>query len=85
MIAQLEIANKLYRCRDTISRFYREEFHEKILPYQKIILAHSKKHDVDTLTAVMEICEMDEIKNEGMVTVLFMAAAVELIEPSNKE
>lgn len=83
MIKQLEIAAKLYRCRDTAKGFYREEYLDKIEPYKECIKKYCAKSGKDTLLGVMEICEIDEIKAKGgFPIIMFMAAAVELIEPS---
>lgn len=81
MEQQIKLAAKLYRCRDTAKRFFKEEFKEKILPYQQVISGIAKEKNIGELEAMMKICEDDVIKNNGWALVLLMAAAVELIEP----
>lgn len=83
MEKQIKIAAKLYQCRDTAKRFYRDEFKDKIEPYKECIRKYMVNGGKDELLSVMEICEIDEIKEKGgFAIVMFMAAATELIEPS---
>ena len=82
MEKQIKIAEKLYKCRDTAKRFFRDEYPEKLRTYKNIIEAHQKKFSIDVLPSVYEICSWESVRDDGMMTILFMAAAVELIEPS---
>ena len=82
MEQQIKMAAKLYRCRDTAKRFFKDEFEEKIFPYKKIISDVAKDKKIGELEAMMQICDDDVIKNNGWALMLLMAAAVELIEPS---
>jgi len=83
MEKQIKIAAKLYQCRDTAKRFYRDEFKDKIEPYKECIRKYMVNSGKDELLSVMEICEIDEIKDKGgFAIIMFMAAATELIEPS---
>lgn len=81
---QIKAAAKLYECRDTAKRFFKEEFYERIKPYQHLIQAVQKRQDKEVLPAMME-CIKISTGDEGMKMMMFMAAAVELIEPSNPE
>lgn len=83
MKKQIKIAAKLYQCRDTAKRFYKDEFKYKVEPYKECIRKYMDKSDKDELLSVMEICEVDEMKEKGFAIIMFMAAAIELIEPSN--
>jgi len=83
MEKQIKIAAKLYQCRDTAKRFYKDEFKDKIEPYKECIRKYMMNSGKDELLSVMEICEIDEIKEKGgFAIIMFMAAATELIEPS---
>lgn len=82
MEQQIKMAAKLYRCRDTAKRFFGEEFKEKIQPYKKIIADVAKDKNIGELEAMMKICDIDVIKNNGWTLILLMAAAVEMVEPS---
>lgn len=83
MEKQIKIAAKLYQCRDAAKRFYRDEFKDKIEPYKECIKKYMEQNSKNELLSVMEICEVDEIKQKGGFTIImFMAAATEMIEPS---
>jgi len=82
MEKQIKIAAKLYECRDTAKRFFREDYSEKLRTYKNVIEGHQKKFNLDVLPSVYEICSLESVRDDGMMTMLFMAAAVELIEPS---
>lgn len=83
MEKHIKMAAKLYRCRDTAKRFFKEEFKEKILPYQKVISGIAKQNNIGELDAMLKLCEDDVINTNGWALVLIMAATVEMIEPSN--
>lgn len=78
----MKLAAKLYQCRDTAKRFFRDEYEAKLKPYRNIIDAHQKKFNLEVLPSVLELCSFESVRDNGMATMLFMAAAVEMIEPS---
>lgn len=79
---RIKLAAKLYNCRDAAKRFYKDKYDEKLKPYKNIIEAHKKKFNLEILPSVLELCSFENVRDNGMATMLFMAAAVELIEPS---
>jgi len=78
----IKISAKLYQCRDTARRFFREEYKEKIEPYIGLIKTVSRENNIDTLNAVIKIALLDSMQDNGMAQMLLFAAAVEIIEPS---
>lgn len=82
MKEQIKIAAKLYDCHETAKKLYKSEFPEKIKFYKEVIQGYMAKHNVDEMKAVIAICEFDSVKGQGIAIMLFMAAVVELIEPS---
>lgn len=84
MIQYLEIAQKLEKCRDTAKRFFKEEFPEKIKPYDEIIRGVMEAKKIDIIPALLEISETETYQSDGMVQMMFMAATVELIESKDK-
>jgi uncharacterized membrane protein len=82
MEQQVKLAEKLYQCRDTAKRFFRDEYEAKLKPYKNIIEAHQKKFNLDVLPSVLELCSFESVRGNGMATMLFMAAAVEMVELS---
>jgi len=82
MEQQVKLAAKLYQFIDTANRFFRDEYEAKLKPYKNIIEAHQKKFNLDVLPSVLELCSFESVRDNGMATMLFMAAAVEMVEPS---
>lgn len=82
MRQQIEVAAKMYKCQTTAQKFFKEEYQAKIKPYQNIIQAHQKKFNLEVLPSVLELCSFESVRDNGMAVMLFMAAAVELIETS---
>lgn len=80
MEQQIKMAAKLYQCRDTAKRFFKDEFKAKIEPYKQIIIKFNKAKGTDTLESVIEIAQ-NHI-TDGMGQMMLFAAAVEMIEPS---
>jgi hypothetical protein len=76
------ITAKLYNCRDTCKRFLRNEFYERIQPYQTVIKKVMEANKVNELQALMTISETKAYNENGMGQMLFISAAVELMEPS---
>lgn len=84
MEKQIKIAAKLYECRDTAKRFLREEYAERLKPYIAIIKAVMKANQLDELEAILKISKTETYQEDGMRQMLFLAAAVELMEPSEE-
>ena len=79
---KVQIAANLYECRDTAKRFFREEYRSKLEPYKLIIQAVMKANNVDEMSALLLISKTETYQEEPMRQILFMAAVVELVEPS---
>jgi len=84
MEKEIKIAAKLYECRDTAKRFFREEYAERLKPYIHIIKEVMKANQLDELEAILRISKTETYQEDGMVQLLFMAAAVEMMEPSEE-
>jgi len=82
MIKEIKIAARLYEIRDTAKRFFKEEFKSKLEPYTALILVHMKKSGKDELCAAMDLLQLESVQGNGMAQMLFIAAVVEMIEPS---
>ena len=80
MEKEIKITAKLYECRDVAKRFFRDKYDEKLIPYKNAIQAVQQNFDLEVLPSVMKICSFEIVRDNGMATMLFMAAAVELIE-----
>jgi len=83
MEKEIKIAAKLYNCRDTAKRFFADKYEEKLIPYKNAIKKHQETFKLDVLESVLEISNFESLRDNGMATMLLMAAAVELIELKN--
>lgn len=82
MEQQIKIAAKLYDCRDTAKRFFKEDFWEKIKPHTEIIKQVMKSNGIGEMKALLKISETEMYQDSGMTQMMFIAAMVELLEPS---
>lgn len=79
---QIQIAAKLYKCRDTAQRFFKEQYPEKIKPYKDLIQAVMKSHNIEEIPALLIISNTETYQENAMGQMMFMAAITELIDPS---
>ena len=77
---QIQIAAKMYDCRDTAKKFYKDEYDKKIKWYVDILKAIMLTENLDELKAFLFVSELEHIKDEGTALMFFAAATVELIE-----
>lgn len=82
--ALITTAEKLYKCRTAARKLHGEKYPVKITYYQNYIRAYMAKHSTsDELAAAIGLCdECKGMDGAGMFTMMIMAAAVEMIEPS---
>jgi hypothetical protein len=80
---QVKLAARLYECRDAAKALYGKEYKAELKWYISRIYDYQKQQKVETLPAVLAICSLPTVKENASTTMLFMAAAVEIIEPSN--
>lgn len=83
MRTQIEIAAKMYKCQTSAKALFGDEYKSRVQVYKNLIEAHKKKFGLEDLHATMELCSLPSVAENGMAVMLFMAAAVELIEPTN--
>lgn len=79
---QIKMAAKLYQCRDAAKALFGNEYKERLNYYRHVIDQHKLNQQIDTLPAVLAICSLPHVKENEMAVMMFMAAAVEIIEPS---
>lgn len=82
MREQIQITAKLYQCQETAKNLFKEEYNERIQWYINLINDFATKHKLETLPAVISICQRETIRSNGVAMMMIMAAAVEIIEPS---
>lgn len=82
---QIKMAAKLYECRDAAKSFAKMQqtsYAELLEPYTKILKAVMAANKLNELQALLRISKSKTYEESGMAQMLFMAATVELIEPS---
>jgi len=82
MEQQIKMAAKLYECRDTARRFFGEEYKQKLEFYTHILKQVMKDNDLEEIPALLKISKTQHYQENGMAQMMYMAAVVELIEPS---
>lgn len=83
MEKQIKMAARLYHCRDTAKRFFRDEYQEKLKPYTHILSAIMKANNLEEIPALIKISETNTYQESTMGQMMFMAAVVEMLEPSD--
>lgn len=83
MEKEIKIAAKLYKCRDAAKSFFRDEFKEKIKPYSQLISEVMKANELDEMRALLKISHTNAYQESALSQMMFIAALVEMIEPSN--
>jgi hypothetical protein len=79
---QIKMAAKLYQCRDAAKALHGAEYETELKWYIARIYDYQKSQKVETLPAVSAICSRPIVKENPSAIMMFMAAAVEIIEPS---
>lgn len=81
----IKIAAKLYECRDTaksLAKVKGMDYQAMLLPYRKVIEQQKLTRGLEPLEAILQISKNNSYNEDGMTQLLFMAAAVEIMEPS---
>lgn len=81
MEEHVEIALKMKECRVTARKLHGENYEKKLQPYKDIISLVQKANNFDVMQAIHKITQTDELWKKKGVQVMFLAAAVELIDP----
>jgi len=79
---KVQMAAKLYECRDTAKGFLRDDYKTRLQPYTQLIKAVMKANSLEEIPALLKISETETYQESGFVQMMFMAAVAELIEPS---
>jgi hypothetical protein len=86
MEKEIKMAAKLYKCRDTaksLAKMKETDYKEMLKPYTDLIKQVMAANNLQEIQALLKISESSAYQSNGMAQLLFMAAVVELIEPSN--
>ena len=79
------MAAKLYECRDTAKRFFKDQYPDKIQPYTDLVKAVMKANQIEEIPALLLISKTETYQDNPMGQMMFMAAVTDLMEPENVE
>lgn len=78
---QIQLAAKMYNVRDTAKRLVTPAvYRERIGEFKDVILKTMEHDKTEVLPATMSLCQ--QVRGDAFLNLWFVAAAVELIEPS---
>lgn len=78
----IKLAANLYNARDTVKAHFKAEFKDRIKPHTELLKAHCLQNNKEVLEGLMTCLKLEVVKGNGMAEVLLIAAAVEMLEPS---
>lgn len=86
MEQQIKLAAKIYKMRDTVKSLHRDGYAEHIKEYIDLINACMKKHNIkNAIEAAIHLGDqVKDMPNAGSFVLNIMAAAAEILEPSEK-
>lgn len=76
---QVQMAAKLYECRDTAKRLLGDRYAKEMREWGRIIANCATHEKCDTMAAGINMAKMVD----GINVLMILAATVELVEPSN--
>lgn len=77
---EVKIAAMLYECRDTAKRVFGAEYHKRMQAYGQTVKSAANAMECSELSAATTLAKA----SGGMASILYLAAAVELAEPSSR-
>ena len=80
-----ERALKMKQCRVTAKKMLGDGYAERIKPYMEVVQLVMKANNTDAVNAVRKISEQKKLWKKKVNQVMYMAAAVEIIDPSTTQ
>jgi hypothetical protein len=77
-ITELEITNKMLRCRKAMQSLWGEEYQDKVKFWKDVVVNHGKQTGMDTLKSVIDLSK--KVDEEPSAVIWLMSAALDLIE-----
>ncbi len=78
----IKTAAKLYKYRDTARKFFKDDYKTKLEPYTHIVKQVMIANNLKEIPALLKISETQTYQENPMGQMMFIAAAVELMEPN---
>lgn len=81
---QIQMAAKLYSARDTVRRLWADDWREMIRDQTQVIMTLMEREHCNEIEAMIKACQKAmEQGHDAHTAILFMAACVEMVEPSD--
>ena len=75
----IKIADQMYECRREVKRIYGDEWKQTLVNFKEVIRYRMKVDAIDEITSAIRLAS--EAKPHVNVSLCFMAAAVDMVEP----
>ncbi len=79
-LADLEFALKMQECQKAAKTLFQAEYPEKMKWYKETISRVMSDRKINAAAAVVFLSQLETVKDNGMMIMLFTAAAVEIME-----
>jgi hypothetical protein len=80
---EVKLAATLYRIRDTTRQLLGDKYQRKMAEMGQVVRRAAAMNNMDTLQAAQWMAAQPEMQGHATETMLVLAAAVELIEPTH--
>lgn len=81
---QVQIAAKLYECRQIARMIGKEKYAEQVIPWMQAVIVSAALKDVSRLQAGQELAAAESPDGNFITAIWMLAATVELIEPDEQ-
>lgn len=78
----VKMAAKLYECRDTAKRLFGDTYHERMAAYGQTVKSAANALNCSDVAAATTLANK---AGGGMAAICYLAAVVEMTEPSNRQ
>lgn len=77
----IKLAAKMYHCQDSAKKFFKDDYFQKLKWYVETLVGIMAKYQItEELKAALFACKLPSVGGNAMAVIMFMAAAVELVE-----
>lgn len=80
LVESVKIMLKIEECYNSAKFLYKDELSEKLKWFKDAISRWQHKHKKEILPAVVDLCQLQSINASGVMVMMFMAAAWDMIE-----
>lgn len=80
LVEAIQLEAKIKKCNTSMKRLFGDEYVEKVSFYRTALNGIMNTEKIDCLQAVLFACELESVKDNEMAIIMFMSAAVDIIE-----